>query len=367
MRMLSAIMTAVCVVVWGLAVPPAANGAPDSTGMLQAKFDALKPGDSLTLDPGTYEHSGVVVIKVPGVKINGNGATLAATNDTTSSVQIRADGVSLSNLNLTAPLGGPRYSSFDQHKLFVAANNVTLSDITITGSAASGVFLLGSNNFRLDNITVRDSRADGIHMSDGSSNGVVNNPITERTGDDGVAVVSYSAQFHPGVARMCRDIVINNPVVNGTTFGRGVTVVGGENVSYRNIKVSGTSGAGVYISTEGAPFFTQSTNGVEVIGGSVTGAGWTPQLAMGALAVYGEHGGYSTTNVTIANLVVAETNPEAQRNIRVSTRDGGVVNNIAFRNISIEQNTDLPALYSNVPPGSFTLADVTLNGAPVTA
>ncbi|HKH51153.1 MAG TPA: right-handed parallel beta-helix repeat-containing protein, partial [Mycobacterium sp.] len=293
-------------------------------------------------------------------------ATLAATNDVTSSVQIRADGVSVSDLNLTAPLGGKRYGTYDQHKLFVAANNVTLSGITITGSAAAGVFLLGANNFRLDNITVRDSRADGIHMSDGSSNGVVNNAVTERTGDDGVAVVSYSERFHPSVTRMCRNIVINNPVVNGTTFGRGVAVVGGENVTYRNINVSRTSGAGVYVSTEGAPFFTQSTTGVQILGGSVTGAGWTPGLAMGALAVYGEHGGYSTTNVTFADLVIANTNREAQRNIRISTKDGGAVNNVAFRNISISQQGDLETIYSNVPPGSYTLSDVTLNGAPVT-
>jgi parallel beta-helix repeat protein len=185
---LSALVLAVVAVVGGVVGSPVA-GAQDSTAALQAKFDALRPGDTLRLDPGTYEHGGLIVIKVPGVRIDGNGATLAATNEVTSSVQIRADWVSVSNLNLSAPLGGKRYDTFDQHKLFVATNNVTLSDITVTGSAAAGVFLLGANNFRLDNITVRDSRADGIHMSDGSSNGVVNNVLTERTGDDGVAVV----------------------------------------------------------------------------------------------------------------------------------------------------------------------------------
>ena len=367
MRTLLVTVSAVAALTVGLVAAPTINGAPDSTATLQAKFDALRPGDTLTLDPGTYEHSGVLTIKVPGVHIDGNGATLAATNDATSSVQIRADGVSVTDLNLTAPLEGRRYSGNDQHKLAVIdANNVRLDNVTVTGSAAAGVFLIGSSNFRLDRITVRDSRADGIHMTNGSSNGEVNNVRTERTGDDGVAVVSYSEKFHPSVAGICRNIVITNPVVNGTTFGRGVTVVGGENVTYRNINVSGTSGAGVYVSTEGAPFFTQSTNGVQVLGGSVTGAGWTPGLAMGAIAVYGEHGGYSTSNVTFADLRIADTNPEAQRNIRITTGNGGVVNNITFRDIWIQQQSNLSAVYSNVPRENYTLSDVTLNGAPVT-
>lgn len=348
----------------GLGVTPVAHAAPDSTAALQAKFDALAPGDTLTLEPGVYQHGGVVVIRVPNVTINGNGATLEATNDATSSVQIRANGVSMTNLNLSAPIGGQRYSANEQDKILVNGDDVRLSDITISGSAATGVFVLNSNNFRLDRITVRDSRADGIHITDGSSNGQVNNVVTERTGDDGVAVISYTGAMTP-FSGICRNIVIDSPVVNGTTFGRGISVGGGENIVYRNVRVSNTWGAGIYVTTEGAPFFTQSTNGVQIQGGTVTGANYSPIPAMGAIAVYGEHPGFNTSNVTISDVDVIDTAPEAQRNIRVSVRDGGAVANIALRNVRIRQQGDLPALFTNAPPGAFSLADVTLNGNPV--
>jgi hypothetical protein len=210
-----------------------AKGDPpgDSTAELQAKFDQLKPGETLTLQPGTYQHSGIIYIRVPGVRINGNGASLQATNDPTSGVWIVADNVSVSNLNLTAPLNGPRYNDTAQHKIVVGANGVTLSGITITGSASVGVYIAG-NNFRLDRVTIRDTRADGIQITGGASNGQVNDSTTERTGDDGFAVVSLAEQAGP-----CRNIVINSPVVNGTTAGgRGILVQGGENIVVRNIK-----------------------------------------------------------------------------------------------------------------------------------
>jgi hypothetical protein len=361
-----ATISAVVAVVLGYGQPAQSDPPDDSTAALQAMFDNLKPGATLTLDPRIYPHGGVITINVPNVHIEGNGATLEATNDLTSSVQIRANGVSVSNLNLTAPIGGPRYSANEQHKLYVHGDGVRLNGITITGSAAAGVFLDGATNFVLDRVTVRDSRADGIHMTMGSSNGQVNNPLTERTGDDGVAVVSYGPQFGSS-AGPCSNIVINSPVVNGTTGGRGVSVVGGNNITYRNVQVSGTSGAGVYISTEGAPFFTQSVNGATVAGGTVTGANNTPGNAMGALAIYGENPGMVTSNVTVSDLTIVNTPESAQRIIAVAVNNGGAVSNIALRNIAIEQQSQLPVLFTNVPRETYTLSGITLNGSPYNA
>ncbi|UQX12187.1 right-handed parallel beta-helix repeat-containing protein [Candidatus Mycobacterium methanotrophicum] len=305
----------------------------------------------------------MVTITVPKVHIEGNGATLAATNDLTSSVQIRADGVSVSNLNLTAPIGGPRYNGLEQQKLYVHGDGVRLDDITVTGSAAAGVLLDGASNFVLNRVTVRDSRADGIHMTRGSNHGQVNNPVTERTGDDGVAVVSYGPQF--GVNDPpCRNITIESPVVNGTTFGHGVTVRGGENIAYRNVRVSGTSGAGVYISTEGDPFFLQSVNGVTVEGGTVTGANTTPGGAAGALVAYGENPGAVTGNVTFSDLTVVDTSEPAQSNLAVVIANGGAVSNIVFRNIAIRQQSQKPVLFANAPRETYALSGITLNGSP---
>jgi Right handed beta helix region len=354
------VVVAVAIAIIGFMGGFVAEGAPpdDSTAALQARFDQLRPGDTLTLDRQTYLHSGVLQIRVPAVRIDGNGATLLATNDETSSVQIEAAGVSLANLNLTASLAGERWTGLNQHKLVVAANDVTVTNVTITGSAGAGVFVDAANNFQLDRVTVRDTRADGIHVTGGSSNGRVNNPTTEQTGDDGVAVVSYTDDPEP-----CRNIVVNSPLVNGTRWGRGVSVVGGENISLRNLKVSQTSGAGVYIASEGGPqFYTRSVNAVDVSGGSVTAANVNPSVVQGAVLVYAGNARQSVSNVTVSNLIISSTAAPAGFNVGLVV-DGGGIGNITFRDIQL-QRTDLPAVYSNAPQNSYIASGFTMDGRP---
>ena len=363
-----AMISFVAGIAFGYVQPARSDTSGDDTATLQAMFNNVQPGATLTLDRRVYPHGGVVTITVPNVHIEGNGATLAATNDLTSAVEIRANGVSVSNLNLTAPIGGKRYSGLEQQKLYVLhADGVRLNDITVTGSAGAGVLLDGASNFVLNRVTVRDSRADGIHMTRGSNNGQVNNPLTERTGDDGVAVVSYGPQFVGVNEPPCRNITIESPVVNGTTFGHGVTVRGGENITYRNVQVSDTSGAGVFVDTEGAPFFLQSVNGATVEGGTVTAANTTPGGAMGALVAYGENPDVVTSNVTFSDLTIVNTTESAPSNIAVVTANGGAVSNIVFRNIAIQQHSQKPVLFANAPRETYTLSGITLNGSPYNA
>jgi hypothetical protein len=353
-------------IAFGYVQPARSDTSGDDTATLQAMFNNVQPGATLTLDRRVYPHGGVVTITVPNVHIEGNGATLAATNDLTSAVEIRANGVSVSNLNLTAPIGGKRYNGTEQQKLYVFhADGLRLDDITVTGSAAAGVLLDGVSNFVLNRVTVRDSRADGIHLTRGSNNGQVNNPLTERTGDDGISVVSYGPKFVGVNEPPCRNITIESPVVNGTTHAHGVTVRGGENITYRNVQVSGTSGAGVFVDTEGAPFFLQSVNGATVEGGTVTAANTTE--ATGALVAYGQNPETVTSNVTFSDLTIVNTSELAPSNIAVVTANGGAVSNIMFRNIAIQQHSQKPVLFANTPRETYTLSGITLNGKPYNA
>jgi hypothetical protein len=335
------------------------DAAQDDTAALQARFDRLQPGESVTLDRRTYLHGGVLRISVPGVRIDGNGATLHATNDETSAVQIMAAGVALANLTLSAAPTGQRWLGRDQHKLLIGANDVTVTDVVITGSAAAGVFVSGAHNFQINGVHVRDTRADGIHVTGGSGDGRIGHPIVAGTGDDGVAVVSYSDDAAP-----CRNIVIDSPVVNGTRWGRGTSVVGGENVSIRNLNVVQTSGAGIYIAAEGGPqFYTRSVDDVDVSGGVVTGANLNPAVVQGAVLVYAGHSGESVENVTVSNLAISGTAETAERNVGVVV-DAGSAGNIAFRDIAL-QRTNLPAVDGNMPRSDYTASGFTLDGTPI--
>ncbi len=82
------------------------------------------------------------------VRIDGGEATLRAMNDETLAVQIEADGVQLSNVNLAAETGGERYSGMDQHKLVISGSRANVSHVSITGSAGAGIFVGGAENFR---------------------------------------------------------------------------------------------------------------------------------------------------------------------------------------------------------------------------
>lgn len=338
--------------------PPVPTG--DTTAWLQSRLDALKTGEALTLAPGTYQHSGVLKVRVPGVRIDGGGATLQATNDATSSVQILADNVSVSNLNLTAPLTGTRYDAADQQRLFVQGNGAQITDVSITGSAAAGVLVYGASNFTLNRVTVRNTRADGIHMTNGANNGKVLNPFVQASGDDGVAVVSYGGE------PVCHDIIVESPRVNGTTGGRGISVVGGQNISYRNIAVSQSSAAGVYIASEGSPWNTASVNNIDVTGGTVTGANTDTRVVHGAVLVYSANPSQGANGVTISGLTISGTPKSAYRNVGIVV-DAGSVSGLKFTNIALQNTQAVPfAKTSNVPASSYTTSGWTLNGAPIT-
>ncbi|MGE2713318.1 right-handed parallel beta-helix repeat-containing protein [Mycolicibacterium litorale] len=340
-----------------LGIHAAHSAPPDETGSLQAQFDHLRPGDTIRLERRTYFHDGVIRITVPGIRVDGNGATLAATNASTSAVQIDAPGVAVTGLTLTAPTDGPRRTGLDQHKLVVGGDGVSLTDVTVDGSAAAGVFVDGVTDFHLTRVTVRDTLADGIHMTDGATNGTLDHPRTERTGDDGVAVVSY------GTDRTCVGITITAPVVEGTRWGRGISVVGGRDVSVRDITVSHTSGAGVYIASEGDPYFTDSTTGIRVAGGTVTGANTDPEVVHGAVLVYSGNAGHAVSDVSVSDLTIAATPPTAQRNVGVLARPG-TVDAIRFARIRL-QDTDIRPLVVEAPAASVEASDFTVNGKPV--
>ncbi|SEA48886.1 MULTISPECIES: right-handed parallel beta-helix repeat-containing protein [unclassified Mycobacterium] len=332
----------------------------DSTAVLQNVFSNLKPGSTLTLAPKTFYHSGILQITVSGLTINGNGATLQATNDATSAVEILADHVTMSNLTLGANLTGPRYYADEQHKLLIKGNYATVSNVTINGAAGAGIYVLGAGWFNLTGITVNNSRADGISMTGGAHDGVVNNPVTNSTGDDGVSVVSYIAD-----GTICSNITINNPIVNGTTWGRGVTVVGGQNITYNNIKVSNTNGAGVYIASEPS-YNTMGVSNIIVNGGTVTGANYNSGVVHGAILVYAGNTGQPATGVTIENLSVTGTPLTAQREIGLIQETGSSMSGIVFKNISFDKTT-LPIFYTNTPSGSYSASGITMGGTTIIA
>lgn len=356
--MLAATAVLAVVAPWSLVAGCTAKSVADSTSELQARFDALPPGGSITLDPVTYPHSGVLVIRVPGVRIDGNGATLQATNDSTSAVKLAADNIALSNVTLAAPREGQRFSGLDQHKLVVTGNGVSVSGVNVDGSAAAGVFVFGARDFRIDNVSISGTRADGLHMTHGAAGGSVSNVRTNQTGDDGIAVVSYQNDPAPTT-----DIRISGVDVAGTTWGRGLTVVGGRNIAVQGFSVANTSSAGVYVASEGAPYFTRSVEAVSIADGSVTNANTNPGVIQGGVLVTAQNPGSPVRDVQISNVTVSNTPASAQKDVGI-VADGAPVEGVRLDNVRINGSTVEP-LYTNIPGGSFQTSGWTLDGQPI--
>jgi hypothetical protein len=332
----------------------------DDTAALQASFDALRPGDTLTLQPRTYYYSDVLYVRRSNVVIEGNGATLYSTNPDAAAVVIQGNAVTLQNLNLSAPIGQAREDSTSATRLVFGGDGNVIRNVTITGGQSAGVYITGASNFLLERVTVQDTAADGVQITNGSNNGVLNNVTTLRTGDDAIAIVSYQ---YPAMGTV-HDITINNPVVNGAAQ-RGLVVTGGERITFNNVNVSNTALSGVWIGSQPAPFYTQGVNGVTVNGGTLTNTN-SGGLPLGAVAVVAQNPNTTVSNVTVENLNIVNTPPSSYTNVGLYTQ-GGTLSHIVFRNIAIWQpipTVPLP-FYTNAPAGTYSATGFMVNGVPV--
>lgn len=302
----------------------------DDTRELQAMFDDVEPGDTVTLEPREYRHSGVIHINTPDVEVNGNGATLIATNDERSAVQIKADGVNVHDLALQAPAEGERWMAPNQHKLVVEGDDVNVHSIQIDGSAGAGIFVQGAKDFSIEDVTVSHTRADGVHMTEGSANGRVEGVRTTMTGDDGVAVVSYQ-----GDPDTVRNVDISDVTVDGTKWGRGMSVVGGEDVTISDFSISKTDSAGLYVGTEGDPYFTRAVRDVKISDGEVKESNVNSSVTQGAIVLYSGNRGQDVGDVTISDMRVEGTPLTAGRNVAVLQDEGCNMFGIEMRGFNI--------------------------------
>ena len=346
-----------------MALALAAPAASDSTADLQAKFNALRSGDTLILDAGTFNYSSSLYIRTSNVSVIGNGTTLNSTNPASAALIIQASNVNLSNLNLTGPVGLPRVDSTYRTRLVFGADGVHISDVTITGGTSAGVYITGGSNFLMERVTVQDTGADGVQITNGSNNGILNDITTLRTGDDGIAIVSYQFPWYGTV----HDITVNNPIVSGGGQ-RGLVVVGGQGITFNNINVSDTALAGVFVGSQGL-FFTQATDGVHVNGGTVTRGG-IGGLPGGSVSIWSTNRGQTVSNVLIENLTLVDTPESAFTNVGIwaDVWRGAPVSNVVFQNIDIVQARPvfaLPFFVVGAAAETYSATGFTINGVAI--
>lgn len=336
------------------------DGETDDTEALQAVFDSAQPGDVVELPEGrTFAHADVLTVTSPGVTITGGG-TLLATDEERSSLVLAADDVVLEDVTLRIEETTRRWDAYEQQRLRIDGHSgVVVREVSVEGSAAAGVYVGGgTSDFLLDEVQVSGTRADGIHMTQGAHDGRVVSPVVRDVGDDGVAVVSYAPDGDP-----CARITVSSPLVDGSSGGRGISVVGGQDITYRDIDVRDTYAAGVYIAAEGS-FDTTGVDGVVVDGGTVTGANTGEDIDHGAVLVFNGTENEVVRDVEISDLDIEGTRASASRQVGlVSDSDDGIAD-VVLTDISLDESGDGPerAFVSNVEGTTYRTEGWTLDG-----
>lgn len=223
---------------------------PDSTddatpGIERAIAAAKEKGATVFLPPGTFRHTSFTIDQVQVVGAGPGRTILLAPDPAKQKIKLSGTGAGLKNLTL---LTHPQSRKSGQDAIHVTGDcrEFEIGNLEIDGSNAAGIIVYGSVG-RITGNRLINTRADSIHLSGGSNEIYIAGNLIRNGGDDCIAVVSYGKQ-----PARCRDVLIENNDVGDQFWGRGITVVGGEQVTIRNNIVRRTSGAGIYIASESA-------------------------------------------------------------------------------------------------------------------
>ncbi|VWB86992.1 right handed beta helix region family protein [Burkholderia lata] len=195
---------------------------------MQRALDALRPGQRLVFMPGRYVVGRSLVVRQRHVVLSGFGATLIATDPGNQTIEMQADGTTLVGFHFKGT-GTTRLDTPESTKVEVTGHDVQVLDNVIDGGASAGIFVFGGSDVAIVGNQVHSTLADGIHMTHGTRNVLVQGNVVRGTGDDMIAVVSYQAD-----GALSRNVLITGNSLEGNTWGRGITVVGGADVTISN-------------------------------------------------------------------------------------------------------------------------------------
>ncbi|HZH28763.1 MAG TPA: right-handed parallel beta-helix repeat-containing protein [Azospirillaceae bacterium] len=298
------------------------DGRTDNTAAIQRAFDHAKAHNvAVKVPAGTFLHNGT--LKANSITIFGEGdaSELRATSPGKSALHLRGDGMELLDLKLSCVDSG-RHRTYDSAKVIVTSTNkFRIEDVTIEGSGSAGIIMDNVHNGVIRNNLVKNTNADSIHMVNESSHILVEKNRVERSGDDGISVVSY--QKHGGVVK---DIVIRDNVVMDNKWARGITVIGGENVQILNNEVkSPADRGGIYIASESA-YSTFGTKNILVQGNHLVDAGGH-KSGHGGITIY-HSGKYPNQDIVVRDNHVEDSRQSSvlvwgnnNRNIKIVEND----------------------------------------------
>ena len=280
------------------------DGITENTAKInQALTDAYNsnPKKDVYVPAGTFAHNGLIYVN--GVKLWGAGRTtsiLKATNPDQCAVDLSGSGAQLLTLEVCCPSATTRLGAGWQAGVQIRGSNflvqgINVGDPNTGGGPAGGILSYGGSQGTIEGNYVYNTLADGIHLTNGSNNIGVNANTITNAHDDMIAVVSYL-----GNSTISQYITISNNTCVSQTWGRGIAVVGGNQIGIYGNTVQSSFDAGMYIcSEENGATQSKAASNINIYNNRILNAnvGWQT-VSHGAIYVYGNPG-YVTSNVNI--------------------------------------------------------------------
>ncbi len=261
------------------------DGSTNDTAAIQNAIKSLGSGGSVYFPAGTYVQNDLIEVNKSGVVLWGySGAVIKATNPERQSIKFTASDTGLYGLTLTST-STVRLGDLEDQRVVLMSSNHVVKDNTIKNSSATGIFIFGAADYLIENNTIEDTLADGIHNTAGAKRGTIKGNTLRHVGDDSIAVVSYRSD-----SQLTENITVtNNKTYDGV--GRGLTVVGGRNITFQNNHVENTRAAGVYVAAESS-YATYGGHNIKIIDNTIVKANYgAPALDHSAIFIYGDYTG----------------------------------------------------------------------------
>jgi hypothetical protein len=325
----------------------ARSKGPDATAAIRAAIVAAKATSArcIYVPPGTYSMTRFVVDGA--VKMIGAGGTsiLYAPNPANRQIKLTGSSTGLYDLSIRT-YGTHRTNDNEAVWIEQGAREWVIDNLTIDGGNGPGIITYGGYNGRITRNRIFNTRSDSIHVSGGAHHIYIAGNKVRNSGDDNIAVVTYA--YHPVNTYQ---VLIENNDVGQHSWGRGISVVGGEHVTIRNNKITRSSDAGVYIAAESS-WATRGVKNVVVKDNRLDQCPWAhPEHGQTSILVYSDNAFWTETVLLEGNSITRGQNGP----VRVQPRN---VRNIACRGNSSDGLAIFPQ-NCNGDPTTITGTSVT--------
>lgn len=352
----------------------------DTAAINQAITAARSQGKIVFVPQGKFNHTSFYL---NGAQMTGQGETSILYAPDPNSIQIILQGNNPSLTNMKIVAATTTRSSTNKYSVYMEnATNYVVDRLTVDGANDAGILSYRSSYGQITNNHVQNTLADAIHITGGSHDIYIARNTVRNSGDDMIAVVSYNdgqCDNQSGY-NMVFNVLIEDNDAAMQTGGRGISVVGGKDVTIRNNTVSQSNMAGLYLASESS-YSTCSVNNIRIENNSFdsvsTGTGHP------AILIYADATGQSIQNILFSNNTISNsptktgievrnvsTNVALISNIFSNTRDGiyksstGNVYCISNTfNGNVTPSTQCGGIYNFTVPGS-TVVPVTNTPTP---